>query len=81
MRKTSKEWKRVVSDYEGSGKSQEKFSKERGISVSSLRYHLGKERSRGERNQVTELVVSKESEVLAELEFPGGITLRVRSSC
>lgn len=50
MRRTASEWKRIVSDYKGSGKSQVEFSEERGIYLSSLRYHLGKERSRGERD-------------------------------
>jgi len=65
-----KDWKKIVSEYYGSGLSQREFARSRGLNVGSLAYHL--KRTGGE-----SAFVRVRGEERIELELPGGIVLRV----
>ncbi len=81
--RTVADGRQILSGWEKSGLSQEKFAKQVGISVSVVRYWIGRVRKLGARKPVTSAVrfvevVEKEKVVRREpsiLELPGGLRL------
>jgi hypothetical protein len=74
------EWAEIVEEYQQSGKSRSLFSVERGISVTSLDYHLLKQRRAvrtGPRLLPVELVSSPTSDAMLRVDLSNGRRIAV----
>src|ERR1700689_2698643 len=72
VRRSPAEWAGIIEEYQQSGKSRDRFSAERGISVKSLGYHLvqqGKQLQKPARLLPVELVCSPVSESTVRVEL------------
>jgi hypothetical protein len=81
-RRSPAEWAGIIEDYQQSGKSRDRFSAERGISVKSLGYHLvqeGKRLSGPTRLLPVELVSSSVSEATLRVELANGRRIAVQA--
>ena len=76
-------WRRVVREYERSGKTQRGFAKSRGVNASSLRYWLTKLRREGavaESVRMVPVEITPESAAapVFEVVVPNGVALHFR---
>lgn len=82
-RRTSLEWSRLLTRYGKSGESQAAFCERHGISLTTLQYHLKKDRFRQSCEVVPAGFIelsssSTNSKVELELSLPSGAVLRLR---
>ena len=81
---TCEEWRSIVSRFESSGLSQRTFSEREGFPLSQLVYYIGKFRKEQSAEKLNFVEVAQTEQparegLLVELEFPGGIALRITS--